>query len=373
MPLAVTSSSSSLMFRHLCHAAIIIISFILLIALIGEILSTNHPKFSPSRSSPRSEISQPKISATEQTFPAGSVIIGMLRLQVNCLLQPPGSSVFEASYVTWRILPYYCLVDLIQILFDVARLSVRFRCSLSSTCLVMCASRYRSTLGISNEDLLGRSPEHKAMNDMRHVKSAVPNPTFASLALAVLAILQLLKITTAQGSPNYILFDHVVAIIFFSHWLVLEVLWIMVRLVPRDARRWDHDGIIQMAIHLRPMWTQEFSGCHVNWHGLHIFCSPLYLLVFPDNNNSEHGASAAATKLPNWALAYVFLSIVVLGIMCIATCVWSCVWGYDNSGKTQNCTLAAMAVHWIVWFLHVHIFVYDKNQTYREGWTDWLG
>ena len=301
----------------------------------------------------------------------GHAIIGIILLQLSCVLQPAGSAIFEGVVNFWRFSPFYCLVDFVKTLVDIVRL-LQFRCQLSTAIHVVCAARYRSRRVFKGETPV----EDLVLADVQDVHRITPRRRLLAAVMGIIACLQFVKIMTAQGPLEYAAAGYVLASIFFTYWLLQELMLVVLHFTPKDMDNWDEYELVTLALYLRPEWHRRENP------RLQIFFSILLAIghaVLAVAIGATHLTREGGEGIPAWANGVGDCLLLVLPFVLLVaishdmdSLVYDWCEPYIPYGA-MNWWYLMQAVQVEGFLLLYYVCMYDSSQICRPSWINWLG
>ena len=338
-------------------------SFVCLVALLYEWLlqhvnNIKHPLISTYYAGRLEDNSQ---------WTPGNAFSAIMILQLNCVFQGAGSAIFEALLNTWRFSPLFCLFDLLKTLNDALYLITANGATLPCACHMIAAARYRSfrptaSLSFQYESII---------QDLHDVRNIVRRRRILASIVALVAIFQFVKVATVRGPAHDIVLGIMFSGIFFASWLLQEAIAAVIRFSPESVLKVHRDALFIMATSIRKPWGSDQSVPQRPLLVMH------HIAIVTAAMISWHLANEpVASRIPPWAdKICILLLLGVPALVCwlLHRC-WAAIWGAAEADVViVNVWHAFQALAVCLLILAFYLCIYNSSNTYRPGWTDWLG
>jgi hypothetical protein len=316
----------------------------------GWITQTHRPGTRPSGfelNSLKAMASEEQNAAVDQ-WSAGSALSNIGVLVLNCVIQPSGSMLFAGPSSVWRVSPICCFADTVWTIDCMLYLAIVRRLAITSVCRVIIVYLYV-----------------ESVNDEKELQEMLQKRRLLALIMGAAGVTQFVKIVAVRGKPLDVAVAYILATVYFSHWLLHEILANTSRLSSRRNLSRDEIHALQ---YMRATCKSRDHISEFWWFGHYMLC----ILSL--------AAIHLAWVAPPWPTApkqIFFAGLKFLGIVCLLTAFGL---GFlvrfviirRDSTRLLTVFYACHAVLAAAVIIEYFLIVYDPNQSSRPSWTDWL-
>lgn len=309
--------------------------------------------------------------------------MSILMLQLSCLLQPAGSSVFVGTNSLWRLTPIYCILDLTRMLYNIIALIIKFACPLPAACAIVYTRRHLSSKASQVESYAHPRAEG-IICDMVAAQQTISQRRVLSIITVVVNISQFLKVATISGAKESIVLDQLLASIYFAYFVVQELVAGIVRFTVLDSEalhELDLDGMARFVglndkssfrVMRDPLMFGVYLGLSVS-----LTLKDLYLHMGMIDLFADGLIFAAIRSL--FSLCSDFSNMCLITFFLVV--LWRIKHGWFQGYRERSRSLRQFQNWWffmqgtmqIAVIVMYHVLVYDSRRTHRPDWTDWLG
>jgi len=329
-------------------------------------------------------------ASNQDNWSTGSAFVAVAVLQLGCILQPGGSSIFDGATGLWRLSPIYCLWDMATTYATFCTTISRFPWSPRLVFAGIAAARYRSSRTVDfyalsvmdQRQFTDEMIENHIQQDIHDAFWLPRKRRVLSAVVSLVNIAQFTKLAVVRGSFQSAGFGQLLGVVYFSYWLTNESLVHVLRFSNSQTSPVEKERALLIAKTIRPQWlftvdhrtgivsdkskNMFFGGiCHC------LASAVLAALVFGIGSHSLAGRVEIHNSVRWLLMAWFYM----LPAFCLLLCLWSLVnfsEGFEKDRMGIHFWYALQGSQALLLILLFYLCIFDPSETTQPSWTDWL-